>query len=160
VRTDDWQRGTLITENVIAHSSTSAFEHKCENRFENDIVYDVDPGNILRFGRHWGPFERSAFLKNIFINTRGEGTFFFPQKDLREMSTCDIDYNIYFNVNGSPTGDDIAELSKQGHNTHSFEGDPLLEDPEKGDFRLRPNSPAKELGIVSIDAGEAGLLNS
>ena len=59
VRTDDWQRGTLITENVIARSSTSAFEHKCENRFINNVIVDVNRENVIRFGRHWGPFERS-----------------------------------------------------------------------------------------------------
>jgi hypothetical protein len=158
VRTDDWQRGTLITENVIARSNTSAFEHKCENQFVNNIIIDVNPENIIRFGRHWGPFERSVLSRNVFVNSTGSGTFYFPKKDLREMTTCDIEDNVYFNVDGSPTGTDLAELARQGHNLHSIEGDPMLTDPENGDFRLKEGSPARTLGICSFDVRSAGLL--
>jgi hypothetical protein len=87
------------------------------------------------------------------------------------MSTCDIDYNIYFDAEAdadavadavadrTPIGSDLAELAAQGHNLHSLYSDPLLKDPENGDFSLRENSPAHDLGIVSVDVNDAGLLS-
>lgn len=160
VRTDDWQRGTLITENVIARSSTSAFEHKCENRFINNVIVDVNPQYIIRFGRHWGPFEKSAFYKNIFINSAGTCSFYWPPKDLREMTTCEIDNNIYFVADGSAAGKDLTELKSYGFDLKSLTTNPFLADYQNGDFRLTPESPAHDLGIVSVDVRYAGLLNT
>jgi hypothetical protein len=162
VRTDDWQRETLITENVIAHSSTAALEHKCENAFINNIIYDVAPEFYLRFGRRWGPFLASEFSGNIFINPRGTAVIYFPFKDIREMSTCAIDRNVYFNIetgeDGSP-GDDLNELARYGHDVHSIYSDPLLVDPANGDYRLKDDSPARLIGISSFDIRSAGLLH-
>jgi hypothetical protein len=41
--------------------------------------------------------------------------------------------------------------------THSQAVDPLFVDPENGDFRLRPDSPALRMGIVPIDLLKVGL---
>jgi hypothetical protein len=161
VRTDDWQRGTLIAENVIARSSTAAFEHKCENRFENNVVMDVDPKNMLRFGRFWGPFQRSVLSRNVFVSSKGPATVYWPLRELRDLATSTIDYNVYHEAGGLPSGaaEDRKELARYGHDRHSIEADPLLVDPEHGDFRLKPESPALALGIASVDVSAAGLLS-
>ncbi|EMI57468.1 hypothetical protein RSSM_01078 [Rhodopirellula sallentina SM41] len=40
---------------------------------------------------------------------------------------------------------------------NSLATDPLFVDPENGDFRFRPDSPAWELGIVPMDVSKIGL---
>jgi hypothetical protein len=35
--------------------------------------------------------------------------------------------------------------------------DPLFVDPENGDFRLKPNSPALRMGFVPFDLRKVGL---
>jgi hypothetical protein len=160
VRTDDWQRGTLIAENVIARSSTAAFEHKCENRFENNVVVDVDPTNMIRFGRFWGPFERSVLARNIFVSTRQAkgkpSAVYWPLHELKDLSTSSIDDNVY-HVAGS--AEDRVELRRFGHDTRSIDDDPLFVDAARDDYRLQADSPARALGIVSVDVSRAGLLD-
>lgn len=40
---------------------------------------------------------------------------------------------------------------------HTVEADPQFENPLRGDFRLKPNSPASGIGIVSVDNRDAGV---
>jgi hypothetical protein len=44
-------------------------------------------------------------------------------------------------------------------NSPSLAVDPLFVDPENGDFRFKPGSPALKMGIVPIDLSEIGLRN-
>ena len=51
-------------------------------------------------------------------------------------------------------------LEKQrmdGVDANSLAMDPLFMDPENGDFRLKENSPAHQLGIQPIDLSKVGL---
>lgn len=76
-------------------------------------------------------------------------------------STFDYDWNLYFN----PTlkRDDVrfaggtwAEWQKRGKDVHSQYADPQFVDPEHGDFRLKPGSPAWGLGFRAIDLATVG----
>jgi hypothetical protein len=44
----------------------------------------------------------------------------------------------------------------QGQDVHSVVADPLFVDPEHGDYRLRPESPAFALGFQTIPVEEMG----
>jgi len=50
-------------------------------------------------------------------------------------------------------------MQRDGVDTHSLATDPLFVDPENGDFRFKPNSPALKMGIVPIDISKIGLRN-
>ena len=69
-----------------------------------------------------------------------------------------IDSNVYFN-NGSPDKPTVAleKLNSIGKEKSGVYADPLFEDWENGDFRLRQDSPARALGIKSLDVREMGL---
>ena len=43
------------------------------------------------------------------------------------------------------------------YNSHLQDVDPMFIDPENGDFRFKPGSPALEMGIVPIDLTKVGL---
>ena len=44
-----------------------------------------------------------------------------------------------------------------GVDSPSLAVDRLFVDPENGDFRLRPNSPARKMGFVPFDLSKVGL---
>ena len=73
--------------------------------------------------------------------------------------TFRIDGNLYWREGGQPfdfAGVPLDEWRKRGHDVHSIVADPLFVDPEHGDFRLRPDSPAFKLGFRPIDVSGVG----
>jgi hypothetical protein len=64
-------------------------------------------------------------------------------------------HNLLFDV-----GDAAVYLEtrrKDGYEMHSRIADPLFVDPAKDDYRLKPGSPAIELGFQPIDTGQIGV---
>jgi hypothetical protein len=51
----------------------------------------------------------------------------------------------------------LEEWQALGFDQHSIFGDPLFVDPENGDYRLRPESPALKLGFENFDMDNFGL---
>ena len=82
----------------------------------------------------------------------------------------EIDYNVFFNDVGQfhatvmSRGSETAvrqtreQWQEMGFDKHSVFGDPMFVDAEKGDYRVKPNSPAINLGFQNFEASKAGLL--
>jgi hypothetical protein len=51
----------------------------------------------------------------------------------------------------------LAEWQALGFDQHSVFADPLFVDPAKGDYRVRPESPALKVGFENFDMTQAGL---
>ena len=51
----------------------------------------------------------------------------------------------------------LRKLQSDGVDANSQAVDPMFVDPENGDFRFKPGSPALEMGIVPIDLSKVGL---
>ena len=72
---------------------------------------------------------------------------------------CVYDRNLYWHVSGKPLlfqDKGLAEWQAAGHDLHSLIADPLFVDPEGGDFRLRPGSPAARIGFEPWDLTAVG----
>jgi hypothetical protein len=70
-----------------------------------------------------------------------------------------FDYNLYFREGGGTidfAGKPFEEWQKSGQDVHSLRAAPLLIDPERGDFSLRPGSPALKIGFKPIDLSGVG----
>jgi hypothetical protein len=73
-----------------------------------------------------------------------------------------FDNNLYFyNGNGGSSAIRFGDLSfeewqKRGQDLHSVIADPLFVDLQKGDFSLKPQSPALKIGFKAIDLSEVG----
>ena len=165
IRTDDYQKGTLIEENIIFRSGPGGITPKGENFIINNFIIDVgaEKGDSIHISGGWGPFGKTKIVRNIFFSPKEAKNFYyrFRVEDLDELAGCEIDRNVYFNgtVTSAADNEFLKELRKQGHDENSFYGDPLFEDWQRADFRLKPNSPALKLGIKPIDLSNVGLKN-
>jgi len=67
--------------------------------------------------------------------------------------------NLYWSTAGAPVfaGRDFAAWQSQGNDAGSVVADPRFVDPARGDFSLRPGSPALGLGFQPVDLGQTGL---
>jgi len=83
----------------------------------------------------------------------------------------EIDYNVFFNDLGESSrfvsarlwGNKkvtytLKEWRTLGYDVHSIFADPMFVDPKKGDYRVKPESPALKLGFKNFDMDKFGLL--
>ena len=74
------------------------------------------------------------------------------------MTDIDSDHNIYYCKAEPRLGEEtLGRLQRGGVDAHSRATDPMFVDPENGDFRFKPGSPAFEVGICPIDLSQVGL---
>ncbi len=79
-------------------------------------------------------------------------------RELARAKDANTDFNIYFCAVDPGLGKTMLEKQQRdGVDAHSLAVDPLFVDPENGDFRFKPGSPALEMGIVPIDVSQIGL---
>jgi hypothetical protein len=122
----------IIRNNILAFSKlyqvqATRVEDHLSFTFENNIIY-YDQGVLLH-----GPWTkiRINMNNNCFFNAAGEEVSF--------------------------AGKTLEQWRKFGRDKDSIVADPLFVDPEKFDFRLKPNSPATEIGFEPFDFSKAGV---
>ncbi len=107
-------------------------------------------------------------------NVSREGHWIYRMRfpPLRGKWVDEIDYNLLFNYEGGfppvnfvprkgekpRQGESLQEWQELGFDHHSVWTDPLFVDPDSGDFRVRADSPALELGFYNFDMDKFGLL--
>jgi hypothetical protein len=74
-----------------------------------------------------------------------------------------MDHNLYFHAGDKPVtfpgGLTLEQWQQQrGQDQHSRVADPGFVDPQNDDFRLKPDSPALQLGFQPFDPSKAGRL--
>jgi hypothetical protein len=172
LRTDGGQMDTLITENLIYKCTAQGIILKLNNRAENNFVIDViAPPRGYYLSLREGPMTDAIIQRNIFFSSSSECVFIDelePGKGqtsedrrgrvLARSKDANTDYNFYFCAEDPQLGNAMLEKQQRdGVDAHSLAVDPLFVDPENGDFRLRPESPALKLGILPIDLSKVGL---
>ena len=91
---------------------------------------------------------------------RGRRTEDRRGRALARAKDANTDYNIYFSASDPLLGRAMLEKQQSdGVDANSLADDPLFVDPENGDFRFKPGSPATKLGIVPFDRTKVGLLS-
>ncbi|WDE96467.1 right-handed parallel beta-helix repeat-containing protein [Lentisphaera profundi] len=140
IRTDDWQRDTLIINNIVMNNPHGrAFVLKDRNIFINNIVYNVGQMITNRPYPKQEGFVNSQFIGNIVVNATKYGGI------LKQSTFKD---NIYFFADAEKG---ILRHKKKGADDTSTIADPLFADPANGDFTLSPDSPALKLGFKPFD---------
>lgn len=169
IRTDGGQRDTLIAENIIYKCTSKGIVLKLNNRVENNIVMDLVearfrgesiPASYLVLRE--SPLKGATIQRNVFFSSADQAVYFDETKERRfpimaRAKDADTDFNLYYSK--SERALVKAHLKKsqgEGIDVHSLSADPLFVDLSSGDFRLLPESPARDLGILSLDASEMG----
>lgn len=71
---------------------------------------------------------------------------------------ADMDFNIYFcKTDFALATATLESRQANGIDANSKAIDPMFVDPENGDFRFQPDSPALKMGIIPIDLSKIGL---
>ena len=170
IRTDGGQRDTLITENLVFRCVSQGMQIKLNNHAINNVIADIRPGTHkgeqrppTYFKLYEGPMTGGAYQRNILYHP-GSDTSFYQEINNRRTpggayaKDADTDHNVYYCAkNPSLSKAVLAAKQREGVDKNSLAEDPLFEDPEKGNFRFKPNSPAPKLGIVPIDLSKIGL---
>ena len=160
--------GNIIIGTMLGGTSTPVADPK-DNLIANNIIIDCGLHQIdLRVGGADGRGNR--VLRNIL-------SYRNPDADLLAINPrtadayAECDYNLYDppagaqpTIEASGFGEDEPKVQTfqqwrdLGRDEHSRFGDPLFVDRDNGDWRLRPESPAFELGFQPIDVSKIGRL--
>ena len=105
----------------------------------------------------------NKFRRNILYYKNPSAKLYqYSRNDAPE--TNESDYNLIWHF-GLPLGINLPgvaldkqweEWQKRGFDTHSLVADPLFVNPDKDDYRLKPNSPALKLGFEPIPIDKIG----
>jgi hypothetical protein len=172
IRTDGGQMDTLIAENLIYRCTSQGIMMKLNTRVENNIVADIiaPPRGYYLVARE-GPLTGASNQHNIFYSSSTPCTFIDELKsgksdatedrrgrEVARIKDADSDSNIYFCRADRSLGETaLKTLQKNGTDAQSLAVDPQFVDPEHGDFRFKPDSPALKMGILPIDLSQIGL---
>ncbi|WP_044254940.1 right-handed parallel beta-helix repeat-containing protein [Rhodopirellula sp. SWK7] len=171
MRTDGGQMDTLFVGNLLYKCKSQGMTLKLNNRFENNIVADVISPRGIYLKIVEGPMAGASNKRNIYYSTLADCQFISEPgsgkglvgedsrgREQARMKDIDSDNNFYYCKADPSLGEStLKKLQRDGVDTNSQSVDPMFVDPENGDFRFRPGSPALEMGILPIDVSEIGL---
>jgi hypothetical protein len=152
---DEGSTHLLIENNICYHCKTGGF-HQHYGR-ENDVQNNIfASATLMQVSRTREEAHSSFdFEHNIVYCTN-------PQVLGGNWSNNNyrLERNVYWNANGPElqfAGMDFRQWQAEGRDLQSIVADPLFEDPEHGDFRLKKESPALRLGFHPIKTDKIGL---
>ncbi len=151
--------GNIIISTVLGAVSMPVGSPK-NNRVENNIFISSS-GNQIDLQMGPGSLG-NRFLRNI-VYYRSQDAALLAVRSSTPAAIAESDYNVYFPAAGQPItvrgleGGTFADWKKLGFDQHSRIADPLFVDPAAGNFRLKPESPALELGFRPIETERIGL---
>lgn len=150
-------------------------EGSSEILIENNVVYRVRTcplfqhygkdnivrNNVLAFGGK-GQMQRCREDKPCHYIAEGNIVYAdIPQMlgGVWKSGDWKVGRNVYWSTTGPPefAGMDFPTWQIKGKDEGSIVADPLFIDPQNGDFRLKPESPALALGFKPIDLSRTGL---
>jgi hypothetical protein len=155
--TDEGSSGIVLESNIVYHcQSAGMHQHYGQsNVFYNNIFALNRESQLAR--TRVEPHLSFLFTNNVvyFDSGRAFGGNWTGQG-------MDIDHNLYFDTRAGPSHPPLDGVVKfddwqrAGHDVHSAFFDPQFAAPARGDFRLRPGSPALRFGFHPLDLREAG----
>ena len=153
---DEGSTHITVEENLVYNTLDMTYHQHYgrENIIRNNIL--VNGRNFQISVARAEPHLSVTFERNIVYWKEGK-LFWASELGGRKVA---FDYNLYFQAAGAPfdfMGLSLEQWRAMGQDVHSLVADPQFYDVERYDFRLRPTSPAFELGFRPFDFTEAGV---
>jgi parallel beta-helix repeat protein len=154
IYTDEGSSQILIENNVVYRTQDGGFhQHYGRENIVRNNVFALGQEAQLRRTRN-EPHRSFTFERNIVYWTEGK---------LLDGEWSDdqfhFDYNLYWQASGPLIQfgkDSMTEWQTREQDVHSLVADPLFTDPNRGDFNLKPASPAEKIGFQPIDMSHMG----
>ena len=169
IRCDNDQYETIVDGNVLykIRSAQTGISMTEANHIINNIIVDLIPsrrpitkpnivhGYISIPNPTW-PIEGARIMRNIVWSPRAD---YWPIVEHRSLATgagdrlkdTKTDYNLFWCPADPQWGQrHIDEQRRYGVELHSLSADPMFVDVERGDLRLRPESPARVAGYSDL----------
>jgi len=172
---DEGSTHLLVESNVVYRTKFGPFNiHYAKEVTVRNNIFAL--GRLEQLSRGRVEPHKSVFFEKNIVYWQTEDLFKGQWKDepysfhmspinkggaTQLTSTFDCDWNLYFNPGFKMEEVKFAdatwtEWQARGKDRKSVYADPMFVDPEKGDFRLRPASPAFALGFQPIDLSQVG----
>jgi hypothetical protein len=177
IRTDECQRDTLVESNVI-HDCRGGLAISANNLAWNNVIAFIR--STGKGGAAQGEGDQEVFIpiyyhldrargfsdgtlqRNICYHEGDEPMRFNLERVSSDPGTPKqmVDFNIiHWAARDAAAMQLLGDLQVHGFDAHSRTADPGFVDAQARDFRLRPDAPAKKLGIRSIPQERIGLLS-
>lgn len=155
--TDEGSTGILFENNLVHHTKSAGFHQHYgrDNILRNNILAFSPYGQIQRSRQE----EHNSFTLERCIILQQPGWPFLISN--WSNGNFVLQNNLYWDGTEEPESFDdlsLAEWQAKGRDKGSLLADPLFVAADKGDFRLRPDSPALRLGFQPFDVSQAGLI--
>ena len=154
---DEGAHDLLIRQNLVYRCQDGAlFAHHNRDITAENNIFALNRGAQVERGGIGG-FELTC-RRNLFYYAEGKAVGDYGSEH-SGRDVCAFDRNLYWNASGKPVlfgTMSFAEWQATGQDKDSRVADPMFVAPEKGDFRLRPGSPAAEVGFEPWDFSTVG----
>ena len=156
--------GIIVENNIVYNAVAGGYgsNYNCSGNFiHNNIFLYGTIYQLTVYGdipESYDGTKGEVFSRNIVVWREGP---LIKEGDWPGFETL-WDYNVYYNETKEPVtflsekNYTIEQWKEKGIDIHSVVADPLLVDPEHGDFSLKPGSPALKLGFKPIDISRVG----
>ncbi len=143
---DEGTSDIVARNNLVYRTKTGGFHQHYgrNNRFENNIVAYARIGQLQRTR----PEKHHQFTieRNLIYWDQGP----LMHGNWGDAERFKLDRNVYWDASGTEVrfgGQTLEAWRKLGQDAGSVVADPGFVDPEHGDFRLKPGSPALQVGF-------------
>jgi hypothetical protein len=154
---DEGAHDLLIRQNLVYRCQDGAlFAHHNRGITAEGNIFALNRGGQVERGGIGG-FELTC-RRNLILYVEGKAVGDYGREHAGR-DVCAFDRNLYWNASGKPLlfgPMSFAEWQATGQDKDSRIADPMFLAPEKGDFRLRPGSPATEVGFEPWNLSTVG----
>ncbi|MHB0998116.1 MAG: beta-N-acetylglucosaminidase domain-containing protein [Armatimonadota bacterium] len=146
--------GVLVEDNIVYNAVSGSFHQNFgkDNIIRNNIFAMSDEAQILRSVVE--PHKSFEFRNNIIYWKKGAllgGDW--------SGNNYQMDNNIFWNASGKQIdflGKSLDQWRQNGQDEQSIIVDPVFVNPDRGDFRLKSDSPAPNVGFTPIESNGFG----